>query len=247
MAGSSSTDRLSSGEYKYPFYQLACGLIKKALKILGIALLLGLLVYGTIAMTVARYVYIYEGENSGSYVLTRNPSTDMLQAGTQVVFDVSNNNGSPSLLDTAAGKFQLATLPPRTISAGVIEAGPTGNMVLDENNRVSINGKQTGLVFSDKNIPSWDDRHLDNQFIIKCLSGDCKPGVSYLVSAKAIAGEIDSKNSMKDIAAVIPDVKSEDNNQTTTNTTNSSNSNTTTGSTTSGNDSNSAYNANSSK
>ena len=224
MAGSSSTDRLSSGEYKYPFYQLAWGLTKKALKILGTALLLGLLVYSAIVMTVARYVYIYEGEDSGSYVLTRNPSTDMLQAGTQVVFDVSNTNGSPSLLDSASGKFQLATLPPRTISAGVIEAGPTGNMVLDANNRVSINGKQTGLVFSDKSIPAWDDRHLDNQFIIKCLAGDCKPGESYLVSAKAIAGEIDSKNSMKDIAAVIPDVKNETNNSnTTTNNTTASN------------------------
>lgn len=224
MAGSSSTDRLSSGEYKYPFYQLAWGLIKKALKILGTALLLGLLVYSAIVMTVARYVYIYEGDDSGSYVLTRNPSTDMLQAGTQVVFDVSNTNGSPSLLDSASGKFQLATLPPRTISAGVIEAGPNGNMVLDANNRVSINGKQTGLVFSDKSIPSWDDRHLDNQFIIKCLAGDCKPGESYLVSAKAIAGEIDSKNSMKDIAAVIPDVKNntDSNSNTTTNSTTAS-------------------------
>lgn len=229
MAGSSSTDRLSSGEYKYPFYQLAWGLIKKALKILGTALLLGLLVYSAIVMTVARYVYIYEGDDSGSYVLTRNPSTDMLQAGTQVVFDVSNTNGSPSLLDSASGKFQLATLPPRTISAGVIEAGPNGNMVLDVNNRVSINGKQTGLVFSDKNIPAWDDRHLDNQFIIKCLAGDCKPGESYLVSAKAIAGEIDSKNSMKDIAAVIPDVKNTD-----------SNSNTTTNSTTASDNANNA-------
>lgn len=224
MAGSSSTDRLSSGEYKYPFYQLALGLIKKALKILGTALLLGLLVYSAIVMTVARYVYIYEGDDSGSYVLTRNPSTDMLQAGTQVVFDVSNTNGSPSLLDSASGKFQLATLPPRTISAGVIEAGPNGNMVLDANNRVSINGKQTGLIFSDKNIPAWDDRHLDNQFIIKCLAGDCKPGESYLVSAKAIAGEIDSKNSMKDIAAVIPDVKNntDSNSNTTTNSTTAS-------------------------
>lgn len=222
MAGSSSTDRLSSGEYKYPFYQLAWGLIKKALKILGTALLLGLLVYSAIVMTVARYVYIYEGDDSGSYVLTRNPSTDMLQAGTQVVFDVSNTNGSHSLLDSASGKFQLATLPPRTISAGVIEAGPNGNMVLDANNRVSINGKQTGLVFSDKSIPAWDDRHLDNQFIIKCLAGDCKPGESYLVSAKAIAGEIDSKNSMKDIAAVIPDVKNEANSNTTTNSTTAS-------------------------
>lgn len=224
MAGSSSTDRLSSGEYKYPFYQLAWGLIKKALKILGTALLLGLLVYSAIVMTVARYVYIYEGEDSGSYVLTRNPSTDMLQAGTQVVFDVSNTNGSPSLLDSASGKFQLATLPPRTISAGVIEAGPNGNMVLDANNRVSINGKQTGLVFSDKSIPAWDDRHLANQFIIKCLAGDCKPGESYLVSAKAIAGEIDSKNSMKDIAAVIPDVKNntDSNSNTTTDTTTAS-------------------------
>ena len=207
MAGSSSADRLLSDEYKYPFHQLVWGLVKKAAKVMGIAALLGLLVYGTIVATVARYVYVYEGSDSGAYVLTRNPDTDTLKAGTQVVFDVGNvGNDQPSLLDSLAGKFQLATLPPRSISAGVIEAGPTGKMVFDDNNRVSIDGRQTGLVFNDKNKPDWSKQYLENQFIVKCLIGDCEPGVSYLVSANAIAGQIDGKSKMKDIAAVVPDV-----------------------------------------
>lgn len=208
MAGSSA-GRLLSGEYKYPFHQLVWGLVKKTAKIIGIAALLGLLVYSAIVATVARYVYVYDDSGSGGgYVLTRDPDTDVPAPGTQVVFDAANvSKDQPGLLDSLGGKFQLATLPPRSISIGAIEAGPTGKMVFDDNNRVSVNGRQTGLVLDDKDKPVWSDQYLVNQFIVKCLAGDCKPGVSYLVSSNAIDGQIDEKSKVDDVAAVIPNVK----------------------------------------
>lgn len=187
MAGRSSADRLSSGEYKYPVWQLALGLGKRIIKIVLIAAFLGMLVYGAVVITVARYVYIYDN----GYVLTMDPKTDNLKKGTNVVFDSAATADTPSHLDSIGGKLELATLPPTSISVGVIEAGPVGKMTFDDKLNVSIDGRKTGLQLEEK--PDWEDQYLKDRYIITCVVGDCKSGKSYLMPTTSIDGVVNDK------------------------------------------------------
>lgn len=187
MAGTSSADRLSSGEYKYPFWQLVFGLVKKVVKIILVALLLGIIVYGAVALTAARYVYIYDN----GYVLTMNPKTDILSSGTKVVFDMNATEESTPMVESITGRFELATLPPTSISVGEIVAGPTGQMTFDDQLNVSVDGKPTGLRMKEK--PAWSDQYLKDQYVIKCIVGDCNTGESYMLTTKSINGIVNSK------------------------------------------------------
>lgn len=195
MAGRSSADRLSSGEYKYPVWQLAFGIIKKIFKILLVMLALAVLVYGAVVITAARFVYIYDV----GYVLTSNQKTDTLAKNDVIVFDAGITEAGDDKYDTATGRLELATLPPQSIAIGEIEAGPTGKMEFyqvnnDGLNHVSIDGVKTGLILDEK--PDWNKQYLKDQYIIKCRTGSCEPGKSYLMPVNSVAGIVNNPDSI---------------------------------------------------
>ena len=182
MAEQSTAEKLSSGKYNAPIWLLIWFTIKTIIKVVCALALLAVVGYFVVAITAVRYIPIYDHDA----ILAQNVRTDQIAAGTPVVFDSAVVDEGKSKADSLMGKLELATVPPESISVGVIEAGTNGKMLFNHKNQVSIGDKITGLRL--KTMPQWDKQYLINQYVIKCVYGGCKTGKSYLLASNSVVG-----------------------------------------------------------
>lgn len=182
MAELSTAEKLSSGKYNAPIWLLVWFTIKTIIKVVVALALLVVVGYFVVAVTAVRYIPIYDHDA----ILAQNVKTDQIAAGTPVIFDSSVVDEGESKADSLIGKLELATLPPESVSVGVVEAGTHGKMLFNRKNQVSVDNKITGL--RAKTVPKWDKQYLINQYVIKCVYGGCKIGKSYLLASNSVVG-----------------------------------------------------------
>jgi hypothetical protein len=149
---------------------------------LGIVLVVIALYFAGIVTTAARFV----STDSLGIVLTKDP---MLVEGSIPSNSVvlARIDSDKDMLSNAFSKLTLGTTYQRDVSEMKIIAGPAGRLTLDAEGHLLYNNK-SAKVDVPVNMPErgW----LTNAYLVQCTGGTCKAGATYVISEKAILGQV---------------------------------------------------------
>lgn len=143
-------------------------------------------VYLCFAVTLLRVVLI----GDGSLVPVKNPTFvgSVVPSGSRVVVDPSRPHDG-GIID----HMRQAFLPSRKASVVDVLAGPYGRLSWAEP-ILTVDGKAVSSNVSSSQYSAItkdrESQFLQNEYVVKCVKGDCTPGEVFIVSSNSVTGEL---------------------------------------------------------
>lgn len=155
---------------------------RKSLTLIGAAIIVSTVIYLCFAVTIIRLI----PTNNAGFIPIRNLTAEggVAKPGDQIVVNVIEEQGD-SIMDRAKQSTFM------TSNAAVVEvlAGPFGKISPGAKNTIAVNGKALNAPL----VRSIPNEYLDNQYVVKCIKGNCAQGMAFVVSVKNVYGEPLSK------------------------------------------------------
>lgn len=151
---------------------------KRVLTFIGASIIVSTVIYLCFAITIIRVI----PTNNAGFIPVRNLTADggVAKPGSQIVVNVLDSQGD-GILDR--GKQALLM----TSNAAVVEviSGPFGKISPGPGNTIAVNGK----AISTPLVRPITKQYLDNEYVVKCLKGNCAKNMGFIVSANNLYGE----------------------------------------------------------
>lgn len=140
--------------------------------------ILATIIYLCFAITIIRVI----PTNNAGFIPVRNLTAEggVSKAGDQIVINVIDPQG-----DGFVERAKQSLLMTSNAAIVQVQAGPFGKITEAKNGTIAINDK----IVSRNLVRAPEGEFLDNQYVVKCLSGNCAKGMSFIVSANNVYGE----------------------------------------------------------
>lgn len=159
--------------------------IKRVIRALVWTLLLFFIIYVCFAATLVRVV----PSTDVGPILTKNITAegDMIPEGTLLVVDNSREQ------DGSIGKnLENAFIPSGNYRVVEVLAGPYGEFNVNTDSgsfATSFEGDPLNLSMSETQLEERESNYLNNEYITRCIEGNCAEGKGYIVNRENIVGE----------------------------------------------------------
>lgn len=165
---------------KSAFYKSLFGKFVKWI-IYGVVLLLA--VYLCFAVTIMRFLPTVEsspGLGLGVAVKNLTFPGGTAPPGSIVVVNFQEKQGNSTF-----DRLLQSVVPANNVGVVEVVAGPNGRITWAETGLIAINGNPLDVLVAEKPTEEF----LTNEYVVKCITGACKPNSGIIVSAGNIYGE----------------------------------------------------------
>lgn len=97
--------------------------------------------------------------------------------------------------DSFLTRLREATVGPKELYIGEIIAGPYG-IIKKENNKLIVD--DNGQIYQTKVNLDDHSKFLDEEYIVKCVSGNCEIDTEFIVKASQIKGEVQKEIDLRE-------------------------------------------------
>lgn len=151
---------------------------RKSLTLIGAAIIVATVIYLCFAVTIIRII----PTNNAGFIPIRNLTAEggVAKPGDQIVVNVIEEQGDGVMNRAKQSLFM-------TSNAAVVEvlAGPFGKISPGAKNTIAVNGKALNAPM----VRSISKEYLDNEYVVKCIKGNCAKGMAFVVPVKNVYGE----------------------------------------------------------